>query len=56
MYGKWVTLNLGEGIECRVFVSCSPSTPDEELKHRAVEIAYAAIHRAEPKRATIEKD
>ncbi len=36
MFGKWVTVNLGEGIKCEVFVLCVPSTPDDVLQERAV--------------------
>ena len=35
MFGKWVSINLGEGIECKVFVLCVPSTPDDVLQARA---------------------
>ena len=38
MYGKWVTLNLGENIECRVFVLCTPATPLVELQEKALAI------------------
>mgnify|MGYP006976762504 CR=1 FL=1 len=36
MYGKWVTVNLGEGIECKVFVLCTPTTPDDVLQRLAI--------------------
>lgn len=36
MYGKWVTVDLGESIECKVFVWCTPDTPDYELKNLAM--------------------
>lgn len=31
MYGEWVTLNLGDGFEIRVFVYCVPYTPRATL-------------------------
>jgi hypothetical protein len=36
MYGKWVTVNLGEDIQCQVWVTCVPSTTAGELQHRAM--------------------
>ena len=38
MYGEWVTLNLGEGIECKVYVTCTPNTNPIELEDRALNI------------------
>ena len=35
MFGKWVVVNLGEGVKCEVFVLCVPSTPDDVLQTRA---------------------
>jgi len=32
MFGKWIYVNLGEGIECKVFVLCVPATPDDVLQ------------------------
>lgn len=36
MYGKWVLINLGEDIECRVWVACVPDTPEDVLQRRAI--------------------
>ncbi|MCY9593981.1 hypothetical protein PC41400_14690 [Paenibacillus chitinolyticus] len=36
MYGKWVTLNLGEDFQCKVWVSCLPSTLESELQRMAI--------------------
>ena len=38
MYGRWVTLFYDDIVECKVFVSCTPSTPAEELRNRAIKI------------------
>jgi hypothetical protein len=38
MYGKWVTVNLGDSIKCRVWVNCVPSTPENELQQSALRI------------------
>jgi hypothetical protein len=35
MYGKWVTLYLGEGYKVEVHVGCTPDTCDAELQLRA---------------------
>lgn len=35
MCGKWIDLDLGEGIELRVFVLCSPNDPKSRLKAQA---------------------
>ena len=35
MFGKWVVVNLGDGVKCEVFVLCVPSTPDDVLQTRA---------------------
>ncbi|WP_340032548.1 hypothetical protein NSQ20_11835 [Paenibacillus sp. FSL K6-1122] len=35
MYGKWVTICLGDSIECKVWVSCTPSTSEEALQSSA---------------------
>lgn len=45
MYGKWVTVNLGDDIECKVWITCVPSTPEDELQRRAM----ARIQRKLPK-------
>jgi hypothetical protein len=43
MYGKWVTVNLGDSIECKVWVSCVPSTPVDELQHLAINILRSRL-------------
>lgn len=36
MYAKWVMVNLGDNIECIVYVGCTPNTPEDELQRRAI--------------------
>ncbi|GAB6989420.1 hypothetical protein [Paenibacillus pini] len=36
MYGKWVVINLGEDIKCKVWVACLPDTPEDILQRRAL--------------------
>lgn len=38
MYGEWVTVELGDGVECRVWVTCVPNTPNDILQRRAIGI------------------
>jgi hypothetical protein len=38
MYGQWVTVNLGEDIECKVWVACVPNTPKDVLQREALGI------------------
>lgn len=35
MFGRWVTLNLGDDFEARVWVTCTPNTTEEELIKKA---------------------
>ena len=42
MFGKWVTIDLGEDVRCDVFVLCTPATPDDILQTRA--FAQLASH------------
>jgi hypothetical protein len=35
MYGRWVTVDLGDNIECRVWVHCTPDDSEEYLQKRA---------------------
>ncbi|MFD0587753.1 hypothetical protein ACFQZE_07040 [Paenibacillus sp. GCM10027627] len=37
MYGEWITINLGDDIECRVFITCTPSTLPEIKERRAIQ-------------------
>ena len=43
MFGKWVVVNLGEGVECKVFVLCVPSTPDDVLQAHAYGILASRL-------------
>lgn len=38
MFGKWVIINLGSEIECKVWVWCTPSTSENELQNKAFQI------------------
>ena len=44
MYGKWVTIILGEGfISPEVFVYCTPETSEEELQVMARDLLKEEI-------------
>lgn len=43
MYGKWVTIILDDSIECKVWVSCTPSTSEEVLQNRAKDLLRARL-------------
>ena len=43
MYGKWVTVNLGEDIECKVCVPCVPDTPIDVLERQAINILRSRL-------------
>jgi hypothetical protein len=43
MYGRWVTIDFGDSIECRVWVSCTPSTPEDVLQRLAMNILQSRI-------------
>lgn len=38
MYGQWVVLFYDDIVECKVWVNCTPSTPAEELRNRAIKV------------------
>jgi hypothetical protein len=35
MYGEWVTLNMGEAVEAKVFVLCTDTTPEDKKQRLA---------------------
>ena len=45
MYGKWVTLDFGSLYVVKVYVYCTPHTPDAELYKRARAQIRACIGR-----------
>lgn len=45
MYGEWVRLDLGNEIDCKVFVMCTPDTTDEELQKRAFAQLAKALYK-----------
>lgn len=48
MYGKWVTVHLGDNIRCQVYVFCSPDATYDELQERAKQILRNKL--GEPKK------
>ena len=43
MNGEWVTVRLGEDVECRVLVLCIPNTPYEVLQRIALNMLKSRI-------------
>lgn len=43
MYGKWVFVLLGDTIECKVWVNCTPNTTEDELQRRAKNILIGRL-------------
>ena len=32
MYGKWVTVDLGDSVQCKIWVYCTPETSEAYLQ------------------------
>jgi hypothetical protein len=48
MNGEWVTLNLDDDIECKIWVGCDSSTPNDVLERLAID----KLHNSLPKKKT----
>lgn len=43
MHGKWVTVDLGVDIDCKVWIPCLPDTPIDVLKRQAISILKSRL-------------